>query len=175
MGVRGIVRRSRKVSGVVLCCVTFHRVARSFRLSISFGFGFDQDLSEWLPCQLFRAIKSIEHNRTLTPSPFLDNAHLEVFLRGDLAGQVDYSRVAIMRTASDFDRAPPDETEVYHLLYADQQGFEPSIENIFIAGHAIVEDVLGKWSGVYEKGIKSENYLGDLFDSLGGKIKPDIG
>jgi purine nucleoside permease len=80
-----------------------------------------------------------------------------------------------MRTASDFDRAPPDETEVFHLLYADQEGFEPSIDNIFIAGHAIVEDVVGKWGGVYEKGIQSENYLGDLFDSLGGKIKPDIG
>jgi purine nucleoside permease len=80
-----------------------------------------------------------------------------------------------MRTASDFDRAPPSETEVYHLLYADQQGFEPSIENIFIVGNAIVKDVLDHWGGVYEKGIVAGNYLGDLFDSLGGKIKPDIG
>lgn len=104
-----------------------------------------------------------------------DNAHLEVFLRGDLAGKVDYSRVAIMRTASDFDRAPPDETEVFHLLYADQEGFLPSIENIFIAGDAIVKDVLKKWSGTYEKGIKADNYLGDLFNSLNSTIKPDIG
>jgi purine nucleoside permease len=80
-----------------------------------------------------------------------------------------------MRTASDFDRAPPDETEVYHLLYADQEGFEPSIENIFIAGHAIVSDVLTHWAAVYEKGIKATNYLGDLFDSLGGSVAPDIG
>ena len=80
-----------------------------------------------------------------------------------------------MRTASDFDRAPPGETEVFHLLYADQQGFEPSIENIFIVGHAIVKDVLAHWSGVYAKGIVAGNYLGDLFDSLGGKISPDIG
>lgn len=56
-----------------------------------------------------------------------------------------------------------------------REGFEPSIENIFIAGHAIVEDVLGKWGSVYEKGIKATNYLGDLFDSLGGKVAPDIG
>ena len=45
-----------------------------------------------------------------------DNAHLEALLRGTLAGKVDFSRVAIMRTASDFDRAPPGETEVFHLL-----------------------------------------------------------
>jgi purine nucleoside permease len=111
----------------------------------------------------------------LTTPTNTDNAHLEVFLRGTLASLVDYARVAIMRTASDFDRAPPSETEVFHLLYADQQGFEPSIENIFIVGNAIVEDVLKNWSGVYAKGIVAGNYLGDLFDSLGGKIKPDIG
>lgn len=88
---------------------------------------------------------------------------------------MSYSRVAIMRTASDFDRAPPSETEVYHLLYADQEGFSPSISNIFIAGHAIVSDVLAHWDRVYEEGIKAGNYLGDLFDSLGGKVAPDIG
>jgi purine nucleoside permease len=104
-----------------------------------------------------------------------DNAHMEVFLRGDLAGLVDYARVAIMRTASDFDRAPPGETEVYHLLYANQEGFGPSIENIWIAGEAIVKDVLGKWSGTYEGGVKAKNYLGDLWNSLDSKVKPDIG
>ena len=104
-----------------------------------------------------------------------DNASLEVMLRGDLAGLVDYSRVAVMRTASDFDRAPPNETEVFHLLYADQEGFEPSIDNIFIAGSAIVKDVLKNWNGTYEKGIKAENYLGDLLDSLDSRVAPDIG
>ena len=104
-----------------------------------------------------------------------DNAAMEVFLRGDLAGLVDYGRVAVMRTASDFDRAPPGETEVFHLLYANQQGFEPSIENIYIAGGAIVRDVLKYWKGTYEGGIKADNYLGDLWNSLNSTIKPDIG
>ena len=104
-----------------------------------------------------------------------DNAHLEVLLRGDLAGLVDYARVAVMRTASDFDRAPPGETEVFHLLYADQEGFGPSIDNIFIAGDAIVKDVLSKWEGTYAKGIKATNYLGDLWNSLDSKVAPDIG
>jgi purine nucleoside permease len=123
-----------------------------------------------------------------------DNAHLEALLRGTLAGKVDFSRVAIMRTASDFDRAPPGETEVFHLLqvysaadfrddllmcgeqtrYADQQGFDISIENIFIAGNAIVKDVLKNWNSIYKAGIKPENYIGDLFNSL-GSANPDIG
>jgi purine nucleoside permease len=96
-----------------------------------------------------------------------------------------------MRTASDFDRAPPGETEVFHLLqvafnmysvdfakcvnsYADQMGFTPSIENIFIAGYAILEDVLKNWNSVYKGGIKPGNYVGDLFNSLGA-WNPDIG
>lgn len=103
-----------------------------------------------------------------------DNAVLEVLLRGDLADLVDYARVAIMRTASDFDRAPPDETEVYHLLYAEQEGFEISINNIFKAGHAITQDVVKNWKSIYEKGIKPSNYIGDLFNTLGYK-NPNIG
>lgn len=104
-----------------------------------------------------------------------DNASLEAFLRGTLAGLVDFGRIAVMRTASDFDRAPPDETEIYHLLYADQEGFLPSIENIFIAGNAIVQDVLKNWNTTYEAGVVAENYMGDLFNSLNSTIAPDIG
>lgn len=104
-----------------------------------------------------------------------DNASLEAFLRGAIAGLVDFSRIAVMRTASDFDRAPPDETEVFHLLYADQEGFLPAIENIFIAGNAVVQTVLENWNTTYEKGVVAENYVGDLFNSLGNPIEPDIG
>jgi purine nucleoside permease len=104
-----------------------------------------------------------------------DNATIEVLMRAQLAGLVDFSRVAVMRTASDFDRAPPSESEVFHLLYADQEGFLPSIENILIAGSAIVEDVLKNWDSLYENGIEATNYIGDLFNSLNDTITPDIG
>lgn len=104
-----------------------------------------------------------------------DNASMEAFLRGTLAGLVDFGRIAVMRTASDFDRAPPDETEIYHLLYADQEGFLPSIENIFIAGNAIVQDILKNWNTTYEAGVVAENYMGDLFNSLNSTFAPDIG
>lgn len=104
-----------------------------------------------------------------------DNASLEALLRGALVGKLDFSRIIIMRTASDFDRAPPDETEVYHLLYADQEGFTPSIENLYLAGIEIVKDVLQQWDEVYEAGVKPDNYIGDLLNSLGGEMVPDIG
>ena len=104
-----------------------------------------------------------------------DNATLEALLRGALAAKLSFSRIAVMRTASDFDRAPPTESEVFHLLYADQEGFGPSIENIYIAGRAIVDDVLGNWTSVYEAGVKAENYVGDLLWSLKGGMTPDIG
>lgn len=104
-----------------------------------------------------------------------DNAIMESLLRADLAGLVDFSRVSIMRTASDFDRAPPTETEVFHLLDAEQEGFGISIQNIFIAGHAIVEDILMYWEGTYLPGLLPGNYIGDAFDSLNYFIAPDIG
>lgn len=104
-----------------------------------------------------------------------DNASLEALLRGALAGLLDFSRIAVMRTASDFDRAPPSEAEAYHLLYADQEGFIPSIQNIFIAGNAIVQDVLQNWNKTYEAGVMAENYVGDLFNSLNSTIAPNIG
>lgn len=104
-----------------------------------------------------------------------DNASLEALLRGALAGKLDFGRIIIMRTASDFDRAPSDETEVYHLLYANQEGFVPSIENLYLAGIEIVKDMLQQWSEVYEAGVKPDNYIGDLLNSLGGAMVPDIG
>lgn len=104
-----------------------------------------------------------------------DNASLEALFRGASAGKVDFSRIIIMRTISDFDRAPPDETEVFHLLYAEQEGFDISIENIYIAGIEIVNDVLMYWDETYAPGIKPDNYIGNVFDSLPGDVAPDIG
>lgn len=80
-----------------------------------------------------------------------------------------------MRTISDFDRAPPDETETYHLIYAEQEGFTPSINNIYIAGIEIVKDVLMYWNGTYDIGLLPGNYVGDLWNSLNSPIAPNIG
>jgi purine nucleoside permease len=104
-----------------------------------------------------------------------DNATLESLLRGAVSSMLDFSRIILLRTISDFDRAPPDETEVYHLLYAEQEGFEPSINNIYIAGIEIVKDVLMYWNSTYKDGLKPSNYVGDLWNSLDSDVAPDIG
>ncbi|KAL1624322.1 hypothetical protein SLS56_007861 [Neofusicoccum ribis] len=102
-----------------------------------------------------------------------DNATLEALMRGAKAGLLDFSRIVIMRTASDFDRPYPGQAPLDNLLYADQGGFDPSIENIYLAGVKVVEGIIGGWNGTFKGGVEAENYLGDIFGTLGGE--PDFG
>ncbi|KAF7302273.1 Purine nucleoside permease protein [Mycena indigotica] len=102
-----------------------------------------------------------------------DNATLQALLRGALTKRVDFSRIIIMRTASDFDRQGPNQTAVDSLL-GPEPGYEPSILNIKIAGIKVVDMILNGWKDEFECGITAKNYVGDVFDSLGGKLKPDF-
>ncbi|KAF4594450.1 Purine nucleoside permease [Ophiocordyceps camponoti-floridani] len=102
-----------------------------------------------------------------------DNAVLEVLLRAAVHGLVDYSRVMVMRTASDFDRPPPGISDLHHLTRIDQNGFVIAIENLYRAGMEIVRGILAGWHSTYSRGIPAPNYLGDVFGSLGGT--PDFG
>ncbi|KAI9715447.1 MAG: hypothetical protein M1812_005923 [Candelaria pacifica] len=102
-----------------------------------------------------------------------DNATLEALLRGAVNNLTDFSRIIIMRTASDFDRPFPGEAAISNLLYANQGGFEPALQNIYLAGIKVIESILVGWEDTYEQGVKPTNYIGDIFGSLGGK--PDYG
>ena len=102
-----------------------------------------------------------------------DNATLEALVRAAMAKLVDFSRVIVMRTASDFDRPFAREPDTTNLLYAEQGGFEPSIQNIYLAGREVIKGVTGQWGSVFEKGVMPDNYIGDIFGSLGGT--PDFG
>lgn len=104
-----------------------------------------------------------------------DNATLEAMLRGAILGLVDFSRMIIMRTASDFDRPYPGESDVNNLFYIDQGGFIPALQNIYIAGTPIVKGIVSEWDKGrgFGRGIKPSNYIGDIFGTLGGE--PDFG
>lgn len=102
-----------------------------------------------------------------------DNATLEALLRGAIANLTDFSRIIIMRAASDFDRQYPGQAATTNLFYAEQGGFEPAIENIYLAGIQVVEGILNGWNSTFAKGIPAQNYIGDIFGSLGGV--PDFG
>ena len=103
-----------------------------------------------------------------------DNAIGEAILRGTLAGRVDYSRLLMLRTASDYDRPPPGLTSVQALLYVNQGGFPPAVMNIGLAGIEVVNDILTNWESEYKAGIKTTNYLGNIFNSF-NESNPDIG
>lgn len=102
-----------------------------------------------------------------------DNATLEALIRAAKAGLVDYSRIIIMRTASDFDRPPPNLSILQNLMYIDQGAFLPALANLYLAGIKVVVGILDGWDTKFEKGIKPSNYVGDIFATLGGT--PDFG
>lgn len=101
-----------------------------------------------------------------------DNATLEALLRGAVYHLVDFARIIILRTASDFDRPYAGEAATSNL-FVDQGGFEPAIENIYLAGVKVVEGILKEWNSTFLKGVRPKNYIGDILGSLGGT--PDFG
>ncbi|ANB15910.1 hypothetical protein AWJ20_3554 [Sugiyamaella lignohabitans] len=106
-----------------------------------------------------------------------DNASLEAFTRAAKFGFVDFARIVLMRTASDFDRPPPSlsANEVGFFNNADQGGFGPAVQNILLAGQPFIEDIIKNWDSVYKTNKKyaATNYIGDIFGTLGGT--PDFG
>ncbi|KAH9895618.1 hypothetical protein C8Q73DRAFT_688737 [Cubamyces lactineus] len=89
-------------------------------------------------------------------------------MRGVLSGLVDFSRIIIMRTASDFDRPFPGQSATTNLFLMSP-GFDISIQNIPAAGVPIVTGgILSQWGERLERGLKASNYIGDIFGSLGG-------
>jgi len=91
-----------------------------------------------------------------------DNATLEALMRATMFGLVDFSRIIIMRTASDFDRPFLGQTAAANL-FGDPGGFIPSIVNIYLAGVKVVEGIVDGWSETFERGVKPTNYVGDIF------------
>lgn len=103
-----------------------------------------------------------------------DNATFEVLLRSSIHKLTDFSRIIVMRTASDFDRPYPGASAAYNLFQSEDQGaFEPAVENLYVAGIQVVVGILDGWDTTFSAGIKPSNYVGDIFGSLGGE--PDFG
>lgn len=102
-----------------------------------------------------------------------DNATLEALLRAASHKRVDFSRIIVMRTASDFERPYPGQSAIDNLLYADQGAFGPALQNIYNAGIKVVQGILDGWNKTFAAGVKPSNYIGDEFGTLGGK--PDFG
>jgi hypothetical protein len=52
------------------------------------------------------------------------------------------------------------------------------MSNLYSTGVKIVDAILAGWTPRFEQGIRPDNYIGDIFGSLGGKpdfVPDDIG
>ncbi|KAF8138071.1 purine nucleoside permease [Mycena galopus ATCC 62051] len=101
-----------------------------------------------------------------------DNATLQVLMRGAMFHFVDFNRVIVMRSASDFDRPYPGQDTSTNLL-GDAPGFNPSVLNLHLAGVEVIQGIVNEWDTKYAQGVPADNYVGDVFGSLGGQ--PDFG
>ena len=83
-----------------------------------------------------------------------DNATLTALNRAAEAGRLDFDRVAVLRTASDFDREPPGRTPI-DSLPADAGGFVPATENAYRVGSTFADAVIAGWPA-WSQGVPAD-------------------
>jgi purine nucleoside permease len=82
-----------------------------------------------------------------------DNATYEALKRAASVQKVDLSRLAVLRAGSDFDRPYKGQTASDNLLnYSSQGGFDPAIQNLYLTGNTLVQEIVAHW-GTWSKGI----------------------
>ncbi|KAI0310779.1 purine nucleoside permease [Amylostereum chailletii] len=101
-----------------------------------------------------------------------DNGILGALVRGARSDLVDFSRIIVMRTASDFDRPYAGQSAAVNL-FLGLSGFEASIANIRTAGVEVVLGIVEGWEVTFREGVHATNYVGDILGSIGGE--PDFG
>jgi purine nucleoside permease len=80
-----------------------------------------------------------------------DNATFEVLKRASSLGLLDVNRVAVLRTGSDFDRPYDGQSDADSLVnYANANGFQIAIDNLFKAGDPFIEDIVA--NGPFDAG-----------------------
>ncbi|KAM5380868.1 hypothetical protein ACJZ2D_003392 [Fusarium nematophilum] len=104
-----------------------------------------------------------------------DNALLAGLQNAALQGKVDFSRIVLLRSGSNFDRGH--DNKPHELPFEiDKGGLEPSTRNVYLAALKVVEGILEGWDEKFDAGIAADNYIGDIYGSLGGvpDFVPDI-
>ena len=81
---------------------------------------------------------------------------------------VDFAHVIVMRTGSDFDRPAPNMTATDNLFNGQDAGYDAAVMNIYLAGVKVVQGILAGWNDTFAQGVPAQNYVGDVFGSLGG-------
>lgn len=87
-----------------------------------------------------------------------DNATYNALDRAAHAGRVDLQRLAVLRTASNFDRPYPGQTAQGSLWasgHGKTGGFVPATQNLALVGGALVHDIVAHWSQ-WELGVPGD-------------------
>jgi purine nucleoside permease len=83
-----------------------------------------------------------------------DNATLTALSRAAEAGAVDFDRIAVLRTGSNFDRQPEGGSAAASLA-ADSGGFGPATENAFRVANALAQEIIRNWDD-WKEGVPTE-------------------
>ena len=83
-----------------------------------------------------------------------DNATLTALKRGADMGRLDFKRIAVLRTASNFDQEHPGQLPS-DSLNANSGGFMPSLENAYRVGSALTGAILADWD-VWKDGVPKD-------------------
>ena len=83
-----------------------------------------------------------------------DNATLTALRRGSDAGLLDFDRIAVLRTASNFDREAPGQTPVASLT-ATSGGFGPATTNAYRVGSAFADAIIADWPA-WSEGVPTD-------------------
>ncbi|RJG43486.1 purine nucleoside permease [Mesorhizobium sp. DCY119] len=83
-----------------------------------------------------------------------DNASLTALRRAADAGLLNFDRIALLRTASNFDREAPNQTPAQSLS-AKSGGFGPATANAYRVGAKVAHSIIEDWDG-WEKGVPNQ-------------------
>lgn len=101
-----------------------------------------------------------------------DSAILEVLLRANVQGLVEFGRVVVMRAGGDYD-GPPSGVSAGESLPGTDVGYPLALRNMYLTGVQVVKGILNDWDSKFKNIVTAENYVGDIMGSLGEK--PDFG
>jgi purine nucleoside permease len=84
-----------------------------------------------------------------------DNATYNALARATTAGRADVTRLAVLRTASNFDRPYPGQSAAASLLASTtgaSGGFGPATTNLYRVGGPLIADIVAHWSA-WQNGV----------------------
>ncbi|MCE0492731.1 purine-nucleoside phosphorylase [Vibrio salinus] len=73
-----------------------------------------------------------------------DNASLTALKRAADADRLDFGRILVMRTGSNFDREAPDQTPAESLA-AQSGGFVPAVTNAYRVSYRVTQNIVDNW------------------------------